>query len=72
MLHKKPNCESLNQNTCPVLDAEEIKKQAQKEEQKVNNGELTILKGLKRNKELTDIEFGKKRQRPETVQLFDD
>ena len=26
----------------------------------------------KRTKELTDIEFGKKRQRPETIQLFDD
>ena len=26
----------------------------------------------KRTKELTDIEFGKKRQRPEIVQLFDD
>ena len=25
-----------------------------------------------RIKELTDVEFGKKRQRPETVQLFDD
>tara|TARA_B100001248_G_scaffold142791_1_gene107227 strand:- start:137 stop:253 length:117 start_codon:yes stop_codon:yes gene_type:complete len=31
MLHKKLNCESPNQNTCPVLDAEEIKKQEQKE-----------------------------------------
>ena len=26
----------------------------------------------KRTKELTDIEFGKKRQRPETIKLFDD
>ena len=34
MLYKKPNCESLNQNTCPVLDAEEIKKQEQKEKAK--------------------------------------
>ena len=30
---------------------------------------IDIRKGTK---ELTDIEFGKKRQRPETVQLFDD
>ena len=30
MLHKKPNCESFNQNFRPVLDAAEIKKQAQK------------------------------------------
>ena len=26
----------------------------------------------KRTKELTDIEFGKKREKPETIQLFDD
>ena len=30
MLHKKPNRESFNQNVRPVLDAAEIKKQAQK------------------------------------------
>ncbi len=31
MLHKKLKCESINQNTWDALDAEEIKKQAQKE-----------------------------------------
>ena len=31
MLHKKINCESLKQNICPALDAEEIKKQEQKD-----------------------------------------